>query len=135
MAESQENDSKKSQQPLHQSQTASGRLQNIEEDEKQKSALSLSRSLFENSDGEFRRRSRSAPMTLEVAKVASELKRLSDSLHRTYSASKGKKQRSRRHTFDVPGEKDDGKRKTFHFDYGNYEENGSIPLDRSGTSV
>ena len=135
MAESEENDNKKSQHSLRQPKTASGRLQNIKEDEKQKSALNLSRSLLENSDGEFRRRTRSAPLTLEVANVASELKRLSDSLHRTYSAKKGKKQLSRRHTFDIPGEKNDEKRRTFHFDYDNYEENGPIPLDRSGTSV
>jgi len=89
--------------------------------------------LNENQDF-MRRRSRSAPLSVEATKVASELKRLSDSLHRTYSNKRQCKKDHRRHTFGVSRDRET-KRQTFHFDYDKYDYQDGIHSGHSGTSV
>ena len=105
--------------PLHSCKSAAGRLQ----DEKYKSTNDMTRSSSELSVSDImpRRRSRSAPLTLEASIVATELTRLSDALTTKYTLQKvSVLNRIRRHTLASPNEREHDRR-SFHFDYHNYQ--------------
>lgn len=110
--------------PLKHVQSAAGRLQCSQNgSDKNKSTSSLVQqaavSDLKVSSVEFRRRSRSAPLTLEATKIAQELTRLSDLLNVQYTVKNRAISRVRRHTFGTSNEHE---RRSFHFDYSNYEE-------------
>ena len=91
-------------------------------DKKRVSMSDFKTANIEVSDPEFnRRRSRSAPISLEAACVATELKRLSDSLHTMYSSFKKK---SRRQNDSHAIGESTSKRESFHFDYDKYPDTG-----------
>ena len=103
--------------PLHNCKSAAGRLQ----DQKYQSANDLKVSDPNDLNVNQRRRSRSAPLTVEASIVASELTRLSDMLAQNYILSKSSiSSRIRRHTFGSPKDKEN-ERRSFHFDYQNYK--------------
>jgi len=127
--------------PLHAVKSAAGRLQ--DQDGKYKSASSLDGTPAELkvSCVEERRRTRSAPLTVEAVSVAQGLNHLSDILTQRYTAKRPSvANRMRRHTFGSPNEIE---RRSFHFDYQNYEdmmlENDTIAEEthefQRGTSV
>eukprot|EP00111_Clytia_hemisphaerica_P000173 TCONS_00000426-protein len=105
--------------PLQPCKSAAGRLQ----DEKYKSTNDMVKSSSELSVNDImpRRRSRSAPLTLEASIVATELTRLSDALATKYTLQKvSVLNRIRRHTLASPSEREHDRR-SFHFDYHNYQ--------------
>ena len=103
--------------PLHNCKSAAGRLQ----DQKYQSANNLKISDANEFSIDHRRRSSSAPLTVEAISVADELTRLSDKLTQSYILQKTSiTNRIRRHTFGSPKDKEN-ERRSFHFDYQNYE--------------
>lgn len=129
--------------PLHAVKSATGRLQDLDGKYQSASNLDGVPSELRASTIDERRRTKSAPLTIEAVNVAEGLTQLSDKLTQKYTAKKPSiASRIRRHTFGSPNETHD--RRSFHFDYQNYDnyriENDTIaeeitPDYQRGTSV
>lgn len=123
--------------PLKAVSSCAGRLQGQTEEKEHKSASLLDISGNDLEAVDRRRRSKSMPLTLEATQVAKGLKKLSDTLSYRYESKR--KERPRRHTFGSAASNED--RRSFHFDYQNYnlnEYDGVIdetPEYERGTSV
>lgn len=104
--------------PLHNCKSAAGRLQ----DQKYQSDNNLKISEANEFSIDHRRRSSSAPLSVEAVDVADELTRLSDKLAQSYIRQKNSlTNRIRRHTFGSPRD-NENERRSFHFDYQNYND-------------
>lgn len=119
--------------------SAHGRLQTLGLRPRAAQSIDAMNIPFEAMEFETRKRSHSAPLTIEATKVANELKRLSDALNFYYTAVKKNHvdgQQLRRHTFSERRRADTvGARQTFHFDYDNYFVDESSETNPSATSL